>query len=263
MTMPLPKVDPAGSGEVQAIQKLHEEIFRVVPFDYIDFDYSMFTLLRIDYWSNIPGIFDGDHQHQACSLQPFPLNFFKFVFVKPIWLNWTYIQCIIQNQINVCEVTYADGTVEFLVHSTLFDGGYDVFAPPTKPIPIHAIQFWNMDPVNNADILELIMTMADVALTVSVAPGSLASTNQFQTNQNITPIPPGPLGANLVFGFDSTAIIVKNSSPGPLEISEDGGLTWEEIVANWAVAFDFKKRGGIIIRDPAGAGGQSYQVWAW
>lgn len=260
--MPQVKVDPGLSGEAQAIQKLHEELYRVVPYDYIDWMYSNYMNLRPPNgptWAFIPGLFGGDHQHQASLVPIAPNNNFKFVFVKPIWLNWTYIKCAIQNKITIMRVTYADGTTEFLVHGTLFDGGYDTFAPPTKAIPVHSVEFWNMAGTP-ANLYELLMTMADV--NTSGTP-IIASSNQFYTDDTITPIPAGLIGVAVVYGFNSQGIIFKSRSAQDIQISEDGGITWEIIDPQWAIAFDAKLRTGISIRDPAGIGGLRYRTWAW
>jgi len=261
--MPQVKVDPGVSGTAQAVQKLHEELYRVVPYDYIDWLYSNYLNLRPPNgptWANIPSLFGGDHQHQASLVPIAPNNNFKFVFVKPIWLNWTYVKCAIQNKINTMRVTYADGTVEFLVHGTLFDGGYDTFAPPTQAIPVHSVEFWNMG-ATPANLYELLLTMADVG--GGGGGGIIASPNHFYTDEGITPIPAGLIGVAVLFGFNSQAIIIKNSSSQIIEVSEDAGVTWGKIDPQWAIAFDAKLRTGLSIRDPAGIGGLAYRTWAW
>jgi len=264
--MVMPKVDPAASGEVQAIEKLHEDLFRVLPFEYIDFDYSDYINLLGASWAYLPGLWDGDHQHQAAQLPIAPNNNFLFAFVKPIWLNWTLIQELVGNSITICRVRYVDDTTEFLVHGTLTLVGmpiYGTFAPPTKAMPVISMEFWNMNPMSATDLIELIITMTDTPINVSVNVSSMASANKYSTNQSITPIPAGLVGVVIAFGFASQAIVFHNNSADDLEISQDGGITWEIIGPSASVWFDWKKILGFKLRDPAGAGGQDYQMWAW
>jgi len=268
--MTIPTIDPGQSAEAQAIKQLHQELFRTVPYEYIDQVYSLLSNLTGIAYADIPRIFTGDHVHIRAQLAPVVNNNFYFVFVKPIYLDWTYIKCTTLNLITQAQVTYTDGTNEFLVHGVLADGNYDTFAPPTKNLPIHKIEFWNMDPLLHANIFRILMQMADVSASVNVTSGMEPSTNVYYTDEATNPIPAGLVGVAIVFGFDSQCIIIKNRTGLPgcaaaqvLEISQDGGLTWEKIDSNWAITFDYKELSGILVRDPLGVGGQEYSIWGW
>lgn len=261
--MVMPKVDPGSSAEAQAIQAVHEELFHVVPFDYIDEQFSDLTNITNLVWENFRVLFDGDLNHVAVSLLNIaPNDTFLLTFVKPIWLNFTYIRSDAINRITQAQVRYSDGTQEFLVPNTLpaVEGGYDVFSPPTRQLPVHSIEFTNIGAFA-ASVYELIMLMTDVTNGGNsfLAP----STNRSYADDVGSPIPAGLGGVAIVYGFNSIALIFRNSSAQNLQISEDAGVTWETIVPGWAITFDLKELAGILVRDPFGVGGQIYHTWAW
>lgn len=261
-----PKVDPAQSAEAQATGKLHEEVYQVVSFDYVDWHNSDITHIGTQVWEDLTALFDGDdYDKPAIQLQPAPNNNFKLLFVKPIWMHYILVKVpaalLPFGCVTVAQIRYVDGTLEFLVHGTLTDGGYDTFAPPTKAVPVMSVQFWSTAAAP-LDVYELIITMAQVGSS-GAGPVPPASANQFYTDSDTTPVPAGALGANLVFGFDSIAIMFRNGSSVLLEISEDAGVTWEKIQPRGRIWFDMKRRSSIRVRDPAGAGGQAYEFWAW
>lgn len=256
--MPLPRVDPGQSQEAQATQRVHQEIFRVVPFEYIDFQRS--TIPVQPAWADLHKAFDGDYTRDAFQItQPLPITLW---FVKPIYLNWSYLAEVFGPGNMQMEVIYPDGIVEILVHHNL--AIFDVWEPPVRAVPVAAVRFTRLI-VGTSTVNEIIMLMGDTPVTISggVTVTLGGSLNQFFTSDNITPIPAGLLGVAVVYGFLSNSIIFKNNSAGTIEISEDAGVTWEPIEPGWAIAFDWKARNGLVIRDPLGVGGLSYRTWAW
>lgn len=256
--MPLPIVQRGQTQEAQAIQKVHQEIFRVVPFDYIDFQRS--TIPPQPVWADLAKAFDGDYTRDSCAISQ--LNPMTLWFVKPIYLNWSYLQEVFGTGNMQMEVIYVDNIVEILVHNNL--SIFDVWAPPIRTVPVAAVRF-SRTVGGSSTVTEVIMLMGDTPVSISggVTVTLGGSANQFFTDDTITPIPAGPLGVAAVFGFLSNSIMFKNNSLGTIEISEDAGVTWEPIEPGWAVAFDWKARAELVIRDPLGVGGLSYRVWAW
>ena len=268
--MVLPRPSKSSSGTAQAIQQLFGETFRVLPWDYVDAWNSNIQWLTLLPYENPEKLFNGDIWLPAMELPAngsiVPPDNLYLPFVKPIWLDWTLLHDGNLLSITQAQVTYIDGTNEILVWNAINVGPLDTFnafAPPTKAMPIVAIEFTNTWP-GARQIFEIIMLMQDTPVAVTVIGGGISpSTNQFYTDDVITPIPAGLVGVTAVFGFNSQAFIFKNNSAGIIEISEDAGLTWEQIEAGWAIAFDAKERANVVIRDPLGVGGLSYRIWVW
>ena len=213
-----------------ALRKLHQNDFRVVPYDWIDQANSSLTNLLTIPGANLLWLFEGDLQHPGGSLSVNggPNDNFRYTFVKPLYLDWTFIRADVINQLSSMTVTYADGAVEALVHNVIGFGSYDVFLPPTQAKPVISILFTNMGavPIN---LYSTIITLKDPAVSVSVTGGIIASTNDFYTDDILTPIPLGLIGVAIVYGFNTQAILLLNYDTAVIEFSEDGGISWNKV----------------------------------
>jgi hypothetical protein len=271
--MAFPQVDKGMDSATQAVQKQTIQQYPMITSDMIDWDKTFIGCANVmppiaPSWSNPEHLFDGnlnDATKYKPAIRVSPGTMFTIYLNRPsqlgyIMLSMSPVWTIPAPQV---AVNHVDGTSEILTILP-FTGFGRAYTPPANPTPIDSIIIVNAA-VNTIDIYSIFAVLPNITVTSSGSPfpGIVASTNNFYSDEGYNVIPPGLLGITLVFGFSSEAFIFKNSSSSLLEISEDGGITWEKVNANDQVWFDAKSRTQIIVRDPLGVGGQAYRLWAW